>query len=85
MSHGLQTHVIGAPVIGSTIQLLYYDRSIFLQSEALDFLEIASRFVEMLRGLGNISLSQLGYPSLITSLPPPLLGGSRQTYFIALS
>ena len=85
MSHGLRTHVIGTLVIGSTIQLLYYDRSIFLQCEALDFLEIPSLFVEMLRGLGNLSLSQLGCPSLITPPPPPLLGGSRQDKFMALS
>ena len=78
MSRGLRTHVIGALVIGCTIRLLYYDRSIFLQSEALDFLEAPSLFVEMLRGLANLSLSQFGYPSAITPPPPPLLGGQRR-------
>ena len=44
-------------------------------------METPSRFVELLRGLGNLSLSQLSYPSLITPPPPPLLGGSRQDIF----
>jgi hypothetical protein len=84
MSHGgLRSHVIGALVTDGTIQLLYYNRSIFLKSESLDFLEKPSRFVEMLRAMDNLSLSQLGYSSLIPPpYPPPLspISGGRRQY-----
>ena len=78
MSHGgLRSHVIGALVTDDTIQLLYYDRSIILKSEPLNFLEDPSRFVAMLRAMGNLPLSQLGHANLIT--PPPFLGGPRRS------
>jgi hypothetical protein len=73
MSHGgLRSHVIGALVTDGTIQLLYYDRSIVLKSQSLNFLEDPSRFVAMLRAMCHLPLSQLGHANLIA--PPPFLG-----------
>jgi hypothetical protein len=78
MSHGgLRSHVISALVTDDTIQLLYYDRSIILVSEPVNFLEEPSHFVAMLHAMGNLELSQLGYADLIT--PPPLLENPRRT------
>ena len=78
MSHGgLRSHVIGALVTDGAIQLLYYDRSIFIKSEPLYFLEDPSRFVAMLRALYNLPLSQLSHANLIT--PPPFLEGPRRS------
>lgn len=48
LSYGLWSHVISASVTDGTIQLLYYDRSIILRSESLNFLEDPSSFVAML-------------------------------------
>ncbi|KAF8268560.1 hypothetical protein EI94DRAFT_1138878 [Lactarius quietus] len=78
MSHGgLRSHVISALVIDDTIQLLYYDRSIILVSERVNFLEDKPRLVAMFQAIGNLSLSQLGYADLIR--PPPLLDNPRRT------
>ena len=73
---GLRSHVIGALVTDGTIQLYYYDRSVFIQSEPLNFLKYPSGFVAMLRAMYNLPLSQLGYANLIT--PSPLLEGPRR-------
>lgn len=65
ISHGgLRSHVIGALVTDGTIQLLYYDCSIFLRSESLNFLEDPSSFVAMLRVMCNLPLLQLGHANL---------------------
>jgi hypothetical protein len=78
MSHGgLRSHVISALVTDDTIQLLYYDRSIILVSEPVNFLEEPSHFVAMLHAIGNLNLSQLGYADLIT--PSPLLENPRRS------
>jgi hypothetical protein len=78
MSHGgLRSHVISALVTDDNIQLLYYDRSIILVSEPVNFLEEPSHFVAMLHAMGNLKLSQLGYADLIT--PSPLLENPRRT------
>jgi hypothetical protein len=78
MSHGgLRSHVIGALVIDGTIQLLYYDRSIFLKSEPLNFLEDPLSLVAMLRAMCNLPRSQLSHANLIT--PPPFLGAPRRS------
>ena len=78
ISHGgLRSHVIGALVTDDAIQLLYYDRSIFIKSEPLNFLEDPSSFVAMLRAMYNIPLSQLGHANLITL--PPFLEGPRRS------
>ena len=74
---GLRGHVIGALVTDSTIQLYYYDRSIYIKSEPLNFLKDPSGFVAMLRAMHNLPLSQLGHANLIT--PPPLLEGPRRS------
>ena len=77
LSHGgLRSHVIGALVTDGTIQLYYYDRSVFIQSEPLNFLKYPSGFVAMMRAMYNLPLSQLGYANLIT--PSPLLEGPRR-------
>jgi hypothetical protein len=77
MSHGgLRSHVISALVTDDTIQLLYYDHSIILVSEPVNFLEEPSHFVAMLHAMGNLELSQLGYADIIT--PPPLLKNPRR-------
>ena len=78
MSHGgLRSHVISALVTDDIIQLLYYDRSIIVVSEPINFLEEPSHFVAMLHTMGNLKLSQLGYADLIT--PSPLLDNPRRT------
>ena len=76
LSYGLRSHVIGASVTDGTIQLLYYDRSIILRSESLNFLEDPSSFVAMLRAMcHHLPRSQLGHANLVT--PPPYLKGQR--------
>ncbi|KAF8271773.1 hypothetical protein EI94DRAFT_1719985 [Lactarius quietus] len=78
MSHGgLRSHVIGALVTDGIIQLLYYDRSIILVSERVNFLDDLSRFIAMLQAMSNLPLSRLGYADVIT--PPPLLENPRRT------
>ncbi|KAF8274785.1 hypothetical protein EI94DRAFT_1713047, partial [Lactarius quietus] len=74
---GLRSHVIGALVTDGNIQLLYYDRSIILVSERVNFLDDLPRFVAMLQALGNLPLSQLDYADIIT--PPPVLENPRRT------
>ncbi|KAF8274805.1 hypothetical protein EI94DRAFT_1713110 [Lactarius quietus] len=78
MSHGgLRSHVIGALVTDGIIQLLYYDRSIILISEPVNFLDDLPRFVAMLQAMGNLPLLQLGHTDVIA--PPPLLENPRRT------
>ena len=79
LSHGgLRSHVIGASVTDGTIQLLYYDRSIILRSESLNFLENPSSFVAMLRAMcHHLPRSQLGHANLVT--PPSFLESPRRS------
>ena len=72
LSHGgLRSHVISALVTDDTIQLLYYDRSIIIVSQPVNFLEDPSRFVAMLHAIANLTSSQLGYADVVK--PAPLL------------
>ena len=74
LSYGLWSHVIDASVTDGTIQLLYYDRSIILRSESLNFLEDPSSFVAMLRAMcHHLPRSRLGHANLVT--PQPFLKG----------
>ena len=84
LSHGgLRSHVIGALVTDGTIQLSYHDRSIFVKSEPLNFLNDPSGVVAMLRAMYNLPLSQLGHTNLIT--PPPFLAVSSTSSTVSLA
>ena len=78
LSHGgLRSHVISALVTDDTIQLLYYDHSIIIVSQPVNFLEDPSRFVATLHAIANLTLPQLGYADVVK--PAPLLDNPRQT------
>lgn len=74
---GLRNHVLGALVIDGTVSLLYYDRSINVVSQPLEFLQYPHQFVAMLQALSNLSLLQLGYADSKVIKPSPLLDNPR--------
>src|ERR1700729_4220606 len=78
LSHGgLRSHVVSALVTDNTIQLLYYDHSIIIVSQPVNFLEDPSHFVAMLHAIANLTLPQLGYAEVVK--PAPLLDNPCQT------
>jgi hypothetical protein len=78
LSHGgLRSHLIGALVTDDTIQLLYYDRSVIIVSEPMNFIEDQPRFIAMLQAVANLSLQQWGYVANVLK-PAPLLNNPRQ-------
>jgi hypothetical protein len=73
LSHGgLRSHVIGALVTDDTIELLYYDRSIVIASEPLNFIKDQPRFIAFFQAVASLSLQQWGYAANILK-PAPLL------------
>jgi hypothetical protein len=75
LSHGgLRNHVIGALVNNETIQLLYYDCSIVVASEPLNFVKDQPRFI-FLQAVASLSLQQCGYAANVLK-PAPLLDNS---------
>jgi hypothetical protein len=71
MSSGpLRSHVIGALVTDDEIQRHYYNHSVILGSEPLNFLENQSEFVAMLSAMSNLSQPQWAY--IMPSDPKPL-------------
>jgi hypothetical protein len=79
LSHGgLRSHVIGALVTDDTIELLYYDRSIVIVSEPLNFIKDQPRFIAVLQALASLSLQQWGYAANVLK-PAPLLDNPLRT------
>lgn len=58
---GLRSHVISCLVTDNELELLYYDRSIILSSERINFVEDSPRFIKMLRALAALTTKQWGY------------------------
>ena len=58
---GLRTHVIGLLVSKNVLQLLYFDRSIFIISQPMKFIENARDFVALLLVLEGLSDTQWGF------------------------
>ena len=78
LSHGgLCSHIISALVTNDTTQLLYYDCSIIVVSQLLNFLGDPSQLVAMLHAIANLMLPRLGYTDVLK--PAPLLDNPRQT------
>lgn len=80
LSHGgLRNHVIAAAITDRKIKLLYYDRSIIVESSSIDFIDDDSRFIAMLNGFANLTPYQWGYEPLVKpphiSRPPRLETG----------
>jgi hypothetical protein len=72
LSHGgLQSHVIGALVTDDTIELLYYDCSIVITLEPLNFIKDQPRFIACLQAIASLSLQQWGYTTNVLK-PAPL-------------
>lgn len=67
MSHGgFRSHVIGALVTDrSTLQLLYYDRSIVMQSTPLRFMDDEKSFIKALFGLACLNFNDWGHHQLL--------------------
>jgi hypothetical protein len=66
LSHGgLRNHVIAAAITDTTIELLYYDRSIIIKSTPIDFVSDDSRFIAMLKCFAKLTPSQWGYEPLV--------------------
>jgi hypothetical protein len=73
LSHGgLRSHLIGALVTDDTIELLYYDRSIVITSEPLNFIRYQPRFIEFLQAIASLSLQSWGYAANVLKLAPLL-------------
>ena len=70
MSYGaVRSHVIGALITDDKIQLLYYNHSIILLSEPLNFLENPTTFIAMLHAMVKLSRSQWGYVMPLHPVP----------------
>jgi Fungal protein kinase len=83
LSHGgLRNHVIAAAITDRKIKLLYYDRSIMVESSSIDFINDDSCFIAMLNGFANLTPFQWGYEPLVkpphNSRPPPHWGQAIQ-------
>ena len=74
---GLQSHVIGALVTDDTVELLYYDHSIIIASEPLNFVKDQPRFIAFLQAATSLSLQQWGYTANVLK-PAPLLDNPLQ-------
>jgi hypothetical protein len=74
---GLRSHLIGALVTDDTIQFLYYDHSVAIVSEPMNFIEDQPRFIAMLQVVANLSLQQWGYVANVLK-PALLLDDPRQ-------
>ena len=78
LSHGgLRSHVIGALVTDDSIELLYYDRSIVIVSEPLNFIKEQPRFIAFLQAVASLSLQHWGYAANVLK-PAPLLDNPLQ-------
>ncbi|KAJ6580325.1 hypothetical protein B0H10DRAFT_904714 [Mycena sp. CBHHK59/15] len=60
---GLRNHVIAVLVSRNSLELLYYDRSLVLKSQPLDFTEDTTSFLAILFGFGNLTPTQWGDPA----------------------
>ncbi|KAJ7833519.1 hypothetical protein B0H14DRAFT_3710545 [Mycena olivaceomarginata] len=60
---GLRSHVIAVLVSRNSLELLYYDRSLVLKSQPLDFTEDTTSFLAILFGFGNLTPTQWGDPA----------------------
>jgi hypothetical protein len=81
LSHGgLRSHVIGALVTDDAIELLslYYDRSIVIASEPLNFIKVHPRFIVFLQAVASLSLQHWGYACL--SHHPSLCNSATNTF-----
>ncbi|KAJ7025709.1 hypothetical protein C8F04DRAFT_1268848 [Mycena alexandri] len=76
---GLRSHVISVLVSGKSLELLYYDRSIVVKSQPLDFTDDLSTFLAILHRFGSLNLAQWGYVPLVP-IPRPLPPGSTSTF-----
>lgn len=62
---GLRTHVLGSLVTDDTIEFLYYDRSIHVRSEPVNFQFEPTLFIAALDAMAALSDSEWGYDSII--------------------
>ncbi|KAJ7025736.1 hypothetical protein C8F04DRAFT_1127406 [Mycena alexandri] len=76
---GLRSHVISVLVSGKSLELLYYDRSIVVKSQPLDFTDDLSTFLAILHRFGSLNTAQWGYVPLVP-IPRPLPPGSTSTF-----
>jgi hypothetical protein len=77
---GLYTHVFGALITDDCLELLYYDRSIPVQSKPLNFIQDPTALVVMLYGMLKLTHCEWCYVRAIKpSLAPALLPAMTQT------
>lgn len=69
---GLRTHVIGALITNTELELLYYDRSLHVMSEQIDFSKEKSCLVAFISCLQRATPSQWGRVSRIIPDSDPL-------------
>jgi hypothetical protein len=71
------SHVIGALITNSLIELLYYDRSIIVKSESFNFAQDTARFITMLKGVADLTENQWGYHPLLNAPHPTAIYPSQ--------
>ncbi|KAJ3864438.1 hypothetical protein EV359DRAFT_41063, partial [Lentinula novae-zelandiae] len=76
---GLRSHVIAVLVSRNSLELLYYDRSLVLKYQALDFTENTASFLTILFGFGNLTPTQWGDPAS-TLLKAPKVAAFSDDY-----
>jgi hypothetical protein len=62
---GLRSHVLGILVTDFQLRLLYYDRSIHVVSQKLDFLDELPTFLWVMHSLTSLSQEEYGFQDLI--------------------
>ncbi|KAJ7157624.1 kinase-like domain-containing protein [Mycena crocata] len=62
---GLRSHVVAALVSGSSLELLYYDRSVVVKSERFWFPENHRNFLAILSAFASLEHRQWGYPQIL--------------------
>ncbi|KAJ6539734.1 hypothetical protein B0H19DRAFT_371052 [Mycena capillaripes] len=78
---GLRSHVISVFVSRSWLELLYYDHSVVVKSQPLQFTEDPTLFLSILFAFGSISAAGRGYPTLS---PPPSLEDPSLDLFLEI-
>ncbi|KAJ3807773.1 hypothetical protein F5876DRAFT_47412, partial [Lentinula aff. lateritia] len=63
LNGGLRSHMIAVLVSRNSLELLYYDRSLVLKSQPLDFTEDTTSFLAILFGSGDLTPTQWGDPA----------------------
>lgn len=75
MSHGrLRSHVFGVLITDSKLEVLYYDHSSVVMSEAVDFVETPTHLVALLEAMSKTGDEGWGY---VSRLKPPTPAGTH--------